>query len=134
MVINLKDIRLKGKTEEDFSFSYEPEKNLCDIPGVELVSPVKIDGVVSLIGRTAAFVEMTVNFTLKGDCTFCLSETTREYFIESEQEFSADNEYGYLLQRDSIDLTKLVVDEITLNMPMNFTCESGCEKPPKMEF
>ncbi|MBS1456299.1 MAG: hypothetical protein HP008_04485, partial [Clostridia bacterium] len=53
MRINLKDIRLSGKSEEEFSFDFSPEENLCDIPNVTLVLPIRVKGTVTLTGRTS---------------------------------------------------------------------------------
>jgi len=134
MVINLKDIRIAGKTEEDFEFFFSPTENLCDIPGVEIVNPIKISGRIYLTGKLSAFIEGEIKFTLKGECTACLAETTREYEIEFEQDFSPENDDGYTVKRDSVDLTKPVMDEVVLNMPMNFNCNDCCDKEVKMEF
>ena len=134
MIINLKDIRRLGKTEEDFFFEYSPSENLCDIPGVSIVLPIEVSVTVYLTGSKTAVVEGDITFTLKGECTSCgtLAEHTQVY--DFEQEFSFNNEYGYLIKSDAIDLTKLVNDEISLQMPLNFVCGEDCKGISKMEF
>ena len=134
MIINLKEIRLRGKTESDYDFDFYPQEDLCDIPNVSIQAPIKISCTVYLVGSRQAVVSGEVNFTLKGDCTSCLKETEHDYEIEFEQEFSQDSEYGYIIKSDAIDLTKLIVDEITLNMPLNFVCGEDCKGIGKMEF
>ncbi len=134
MIINLKEIRLRGKTESDYDFDFYPEGDLCDIPNVAIVAPVKVSCTVYLTGTRQAVVSGEVFFSLKGECTSCLTETARDYVIDFEQEFSQENEYGYIIKSDAIDLTKLIVDEITLNMPINFVCGEDCKGIGKMEF
>lgn len=134
MVINLKDIRRLGKTEEDFSFEYSPSENLCDIPGVELIFPIKVDVTVYLTGNRTAVIEGDATFTLKGECTTCFKEVEKEFDISFEQEFSQDNEYGYIIKSDAIDLSKLIDDEILLQMPLNFVCGENCEGMSNTEF
>ena len=134
MIINLKEIRLRGKTESDYDFDFYPQEDLCGIPNVSIQAPIKVSCTVYLVGAKQAVVAGEVYFTLKGDCTSCLKETERDYEIDFEQEFSQDSEYGYIIKSDAIDLTKLIVDEVTLNMPLNFVCGEDCKGIGKMEF
>ena len=134
MIINLKDIRRSGKTEGDFFFEYCPSENLCDIPAVSIVLPIKVSVTVYLTGSKTAVCEGDISFTLTGECTSCGKLAEHEQFYEFEQEFSFNNEYGYLIKSDAIDLTKLVNDEISLQMPINFVCGEDCKGISKTEF
>lgn len=129
MRINLKDIRLSGKSEEEFSFDFSPEENLCDIPNVTLVLPIRVKGTVTLTGRTSCYVEADISYALKGECTTCLKEIEKNYNVEYAREFSMDDEDGCVVKADSIDLDKSVSDEVVLSIPISFTCEDGCELP-----
>ena len=134
MIINLKDIRRSGQTDMDFFFEYTPTEILCDIPGVAIATPIKVSVTVYLTGSKTAVVEGDISLTLKGDCTTCGNYAERDYLFDFEQEFSFSNEYGYLIKSDAIDLTKLINDEISLQMPLNFVCGEDCKGISKLEF
>jgi uncharacterized metal-binding protein YceD (DUF177 family) len=132
MVISLKDIRISGKQEADFSFDFSTD-NLCDIPSVALISPIKVEGKVTLTGTRSALIEADIHYFLEGECTRCLNTTKKEYKTELYQEFSEDNEYGYKVKADSVNLEKAVIDEIILDMQSSFTCDD-CKPIDFMEF
>ena len=134
MVINLKDIRLAGKSEQDFDFDFNPTSEVCDIPNVQATLPIKVSCTVFLTGNRQAYVEGEIYLTLTGECTTCQTPTTKDYVFSFEQDFSQDNEYGYIIKRDAIDLTTLVMDELALQMPLNFVCGEDCKGIGKMEF
>ncbi|MBO5285561.1 MAG: hypothetical protein J6B16_01550 [Clostridia bacterium] len=132
MVISLKDIRISGKQEADFSFEFNTD-NLCDIPSVRLCCPIKIEGRVTLTGTRSALVEADIYYSLEGECTRCLNVTKKDYQTELYQKFSEDNEYGYRVKSDAVNLEKAVIDEIILDMPSSFTC-GDCAPIDLMEF
>ncbi len=129
MQINLKDIRLSGKTEEEFSFEFTPQKNLCDIPNVSVKTPISVKCYVTLMGKTSCYVEATITYTLQGECTTCLKEIEKTYTVEFEHEFSLGDEDGFAIKSDTIDLHGCVTDEVSVDIPISFTCEEGCEMP-----
>ncbi len=129
MQINLKDVRLSGKSEGDFSFGFLPEENLCDVPGVEILLPITVKGTVTLTGKTSCYVEAKIAYTLKGECTTCLKEIEKSCEVDYAREFSIDNDDDCVVKADSINLDKSVSDEVVLSIPISFTCEDGCEAP-----
>lgn len=128
MIIDLKEIRKRGKTEEDFFFEYVPEGQLVSIPNVALVPPVKVLGKIVLTGRNSALVEAEISFTLAGECTKCLSQTEKSFAVSMAEEFSSDGAEGaYEYRSDKVDLTKAVDDKLILEMPMSFVCSEDCK-------
>ena len=57
MIIDLKEMAKKGRTEEDFFFEYSPEEELVSIPNVKLELPVKVLGTIRRVDKNTAFVE-----------------------------------------------------------------------------
>jgi len=122
MIIDLKEIRKRGKTEEDFFFEYVPEGQLVSIPNVALVPPVKVLGRIVLTGRNSALVEAEISFTK------CLSQTEKSFAVSMAEEFSSDGAEGaYEYRSDKVDLTKAVDDKLILEMPMSFVCSEDCK-------
>lgn len=127
MILDLKKIRAKGKEEESFFFEYSPETQLLDMPNAELILPVKISGEITITDRHSAYVEGEVAFTVKGECTRCLTETEREFVVNFAEQVDQENENGYTVVNDRIDLTKIVDDAIIINAPVSFLCNDDCK-------
>lgn len=128
MIIDLKEIRKKGKDEEDFFFEYFPETKVVSIPNVELELPVKILGKIRLYGKDEAYAEGEITFTLKGECTRCLRPVSKSYTVPFQEDFSSSGaEDAYPYRSDRIDLTKAVDDKLILEMPLAFVCGEDCK-------
>lgn len=127
MILDLARLSRKGKTEETFYFEYEPEGLDVGIPDAELVFPVKIEGKVTVTGEGSAVIEGDTVFTVKGNCTRCLSPVTRT-FVASFNELCDDRADGpYRVINDKIDLAGIVDETIILNIPVSFLCKEDCK-------
>lgn len=126
MVLDIKQIRNQGKTEQSFYFEYAPDTEISGIPYVSVASPIKISGVCYLTGTHTAFIEGEITYTLFGDCSRCLSQAKREYSL-AFAETAGDGEESYPVVNDKIDLTKLVEDAVLTDLPIAFLCKDDCE-------
>jgi len=127
MLIDLRKLAQIGKTEENFFFEYEPQRTLTDIPNTEITAPVKINGKVTLTGKHSAYVEGEIVFTLKGECTKCLTETEKEIAVDFAESVSDEEGDNYPLNHDVIDLAKIVDDKIIMSMPVSLLCKEDCK-------
>lgn len=125
MIIDLFKLKRSGKDQEQIVFEYQTENELSTLPGVEIVYPIKVDVLVSLTGNHSALVECDVSFTLKGDCTRCLSQTEKTYSFSISE--SCDGESVYPVVNDKITLDKMVEDAVLFNMPITFICKEDCK-------
>jgi uncharacterized protein len=126
MILDLRDIKRKGKDYIDFFFEYVPEKDFSDASFLEVATPVLVEGRATLSGEHSAFIECEVTFRIKGSCTRCLAETEREYEAEIREHCEEDTEDGYPVIHDRIDLSKMVDDVILMNLPVSFLCKDDC--------
>ncbi len=128
MLLDLRKLKRTGKDSQDFYFEYVPKTDLAEsIPQVELVLPIRVRGTISLTGEHSAYVEGEIDFTLSGECTRCLSLTTKGYNAEFGEEISETDEQGYSLVNDTVDLTKIVDDAVLMNIPVTFLCKEDCK-------
>ncbi len=125
MIIDLKKLRTSGKQESDFYFEYSPEENLSEIPETKIVAPIKITGTVTLTDVHSAYIEGEIVYTLKGECTRCLSVTEREYLVEFGEQVGDGEDYPVV--NDKVDLAKIVFDRVITSLPMNFLCKDDCK-------
>ncbi len=126
MFLDLKELKRKGVSSQDFFFEYTPTEELVNIPETVIVSPVKISGTVTLTDEHSAFVDGEVNFVLSGECTRCLTKTERAYLFGFEENCGIED-YGYPVVNDKIDLEKIVNDTIIMNIPITFLCKEDCK-------
>ena len=75
------------------------------------------------------FVSMHIEFSLEETCAKCLKPLEYSSVTESEVVFSQsdeDEEY-YLTDGMTVMLDKAVLDEISLNQPMQYLCKEDCK-------
>ena len=126
MILDLKKLKRSGKESEDFFFLYAPNNDTLDIPGAEFKEEVKVNGTVTLTGEHSAFIEGEVVFTIVADCTRCLTRTEQDYLVEFSESVDQDDEEGYPVKNDTVDLTRIVDDLILMNNPISFLCKEDC--------
>ena len=127
MILDLKKLRASGKECESFFFEYLPDDELLDMPNAVMDLPVKISGEITLTDRHSAYVEGEIAFTVKGECTRCLAPAQSSVVIDFAEQVDNENENGYRVVNDKIDLTKIVDDAIIINAPTTLLCREDCK-------
>ena len=98
-----------------------------DIPECNFDGAVKITGTITLTGEHSCLVSGEVEFTLKGECTRCLSDAVNTYVAEFSEALEENNPDGYSVKNDMVDLTVIVDDVIAMNIPVSFLCREDCK-------
>ena len=98
-----------------------------DIPECGFDGAVKITGAIMLTGEHSCLIDGEVEFTLKGECTRCLSDATNTYVAEFNEALEENNPDGYSVKNDAVDLTDIVNDVIAMNIPVSFLCREDCK-------
>ena len=78
----------------------------------------------------AVFVKGTLQGQVLAQCARCLKEVTYPFHIKYDAVFKEipDEESGeYLLADNTIDLSKVLSDEISLHMPLQLFCSETCK-------
>ena len=127
MIIDLRTLKRSGKDQTQFFFEYVPSEQLCNIPSAEILTPIKVSGSVDLTGEHSAYVEGEISFTIKGECTRCLKIAEQEVVAVFNEQVEQNNEYGYSLVNDKINLVEIVDEAILLNMPVSLLCQEDCK-------
>ncbi len=126
MILDLRDIKKRGKDSTTFFFEYSPEKEFSEASFLEVAYPILVEGTATLSGEHGAFIECDITFRINGNCTRCLAETEREYALEVRELCEEDIEDGYPVINDRIDLSKIVDDAVLMNLPVSFLCKEDC--------
>ena len=127
MILDLRKLKRSGKDQSEFFFEYTPQTELVDLPSAELITPVKVQGSLSLTGEHSAYVEGEIVFGIKGECTRCLKDTEQYYSAEFAEMVEVDNQDGYSVVNDTVNLAEIVDDVILLNQPITFLCKEDCK-------
>ena len=127
MILDLKKLKRSGKDSENFFFQYQPETEVLDIPNAVILGGVNINGTVTLTGEHSAFLEGEVAFVVKAECTRCLKETEKEFVLEFSESVGNNDEEGYPVKNDTVDLSKIVDDLVMMNCPVSFLCSDDCK-------
>lgn len=127
MILDLRQLKRSGKDSKDFFFEYNPPIEIIDIPSAKFDGAVKIVGKITLTGDHSAVIDGQVSFTLTGECTRCLTKTSKEFLMEFSEAVDADDEDGYPVKNDTVDLSKIVDDLVAMNLPVNFLCKEDCK-------
>lgn len=112
------------------SFECEADDSLLDIPLVSFSSAIRVALEYEIGGDGKTEVRGSVTFSLKGECSRCLSEAERTYVGELYavfEEGAGDGEtYGY---RNVIKLDEAVRDAVVFALPGTFLCSDECRVP-----
>lgn len=128
MIIDVRKLNAQKKYSGTLEFEYEAPENLIDIPFVRFSSPVKIEAEYELFEDDSLELRGKVLYTLEGQCSRCLKETSER--VEGEldayfQPFKGGEDYAY--SGGVIDLTNAVNDAIMSSMPRTLSCGENCQ-------
>ncbi len=126
MIIDINKLKYQGKDESEFSFDYQPERVLIDLPGAEIDGCIKVEGVVSISGKSA-YVDGKVSYLLKGECSRCLSRAEMVVSEPLEIEFSSLAGAEFVIKAGKIDLTLPVEELIITSAPLVIYCKEDCK-------
>ena len=127
MILDLRDIKKRGKDSLDFFFEYSSEREFLDAPFMQIEFPIIVEGSVSLTGEHSAFIDANVSFKIKGSCTRCLEEVSKEYSLQVREGLGEYEDDCYQIINDRIDLSKIIDDAIFMNWPVSFLCSEDCK-------
>lgn len=127
MFLDLRALLRSGKEQTEFFFEYTPQRSLIEIPSLEIELPIKVVGEITITGAHSAYLQGEISFSVKGECTRCLKQTTNEYLFAFAEQVSNEEDEGYLLKNDKVDLAEIVEDAIAINFPISFLCREDCK-------
>ncbi len=123
MLINVSALHHREQgTSLDTSFVFD---NLEDL---ELTSPIKGKFKVLEISEKGFLSRITAKGTLKLECDRCLKEFNFPLNLNFITHFSLlEDEDSWPIEGNQIDLSKVIYEEISLNLPMKKICSDKCK-------
>lgn len=130
MIIQLKQVfDIVG---ESIPFDYQLDLSEYELYGTyPFVTPVFVKGQVCNTAQVVT-VSYDISCTLNLTCDRCLEEFIKEFSLSSKQilvsEGDAVDDEEYMTVEDySLDLDRLCLDDILLNLPSKFLCKEDCK-------
>ncbi len=132
MIIDVSKLRLKGKDEESFTFSYLPNQSLLSIPSAEFSAPATIDALVEVY-PDEVYVSGTLTYEITAPCSRCLKVSKVTKAVKFDERFLPDNraeeeeDSALVYSRDKIDLTPFINELILTDLPLSLLCKEDCK-------
>ena len=121
MIIDVNKLKQQGKEEEEFFFEFYPDRPLLDLPAADISGGVKVSGKIRISGRKAK-AEGRACYTIRGECSRCLSLAEKTVAEEFDCEFSSEAGAEFPIKAGLIDLTVPVEETVITSAPMVIYC------------
>lgn len=131
MIIDIRKLNAQKKYSGTMEFTYSAPDSLIEIPFVAFSAPVKVAFSYELYEDDSLDIQGTVTYTLEGQCSRCLKETSKRVVGELNAYFQPCKEYeDYGYTNGIVRLEQAVEDAIMASMPFMLSCEEECEGIP----
>lgn len=130
--IDVSKCKARGQFEGDLKFEFPLDDALIEIPFVAFAAPAAASLHFEIYEGDDVEVTGSVTFTLRGECSVCLTPTEKQftgevnaYFTRTAQE-DEDYEYG----GGTVDLSECLRDAVLFALPPRLECgKEGCRLP-----
>lgn len=128
MELEVKKLSARGIFAGSFKFDYLPADKLCLLPLSEIQLPVKVYGEYEIYDDDSVGVTLTVDFTVTGQCSYCLSDAEENISFTSDILFVPENDDdNYFYDGIKINLETAVKDAILISQPSVLLCKKDCK-------
>ncbi|WDC84034.1 DUF177 domain-containing protein [Caloramator sp. mosi_1] len=127
MKIDVQDLLIGKSVDKDVCEDFSLAKIDFNNNEYTFEGPIHIKGTLSKIEDGVVF-KGHILAKVKTVCSRCLDEIVKDLNIEFEEEFrKSQDELGYKIIDNFIDITKLIEDNILLNVPLKTLCSESCK-------
>lgn len=131
MKLDIRKCNALRQYDGDLTFTFEGDNALIDIPTVVFSTPVTAQLHYEI--REDNCVEITggLRFSLKGECSRCLSETEQQFSGEVDALFTPGKSDGetYSYRNGILDLDEVLRDSLLFALPRQLLCSETCLAP-----
>lgn len=121
--------KIKGHKGRSIEVSYVENLNVLKVNSNSYVvsKPINVTGNIEY-DNEGIILKLLVNGSIKVTCDRCLEEFEYEFITPIDEILNeTDEDYSYEVEDDKLDLTKVVIENIELSLPMKFVCSSDCK-------
>lgn len=128
MTIDIRKLNAKKEYFGSMEFSYNPPKELLEIPFADFDGEVKVVFEYELYEDNSIEIKGTVKYRIVGQCSRCLQNASMQVEGELDAYFQPTKDaedYSYF--NGIVDLSKAVDDAIMSSMPFSLSCGEDCK-------
>ncbi|MGF7431777.1 DUF177 domain-containing protein [Thermoanaerobacterium thermosaccharolyticum] len=121
--------KIKGHKGRSIEVNYVENLNVLKVNSNSYVvsKPINVTGNIEY-DNEGIILKLLVNGSIKVTCDRCLEEFEYEFITSIDEILNeTDEDYSYEVEDDKLDLTKVVIENIELSLPMKFVCSSDCK-------
>ena len=117
---------------QSFPFSVEGSIDDVDLYGdaIKFKNPIKVDGSAMNTGDNL-YVRGSLEIEYTTNCNLCFKEVKEKAICDFNEEYSHEEDIShpdrYTFVGYSIDITKMVIDNICLSIPLKHLCTDQCK-------
>lgn len=127
MKIEVKKLNALKKYTGVFDFDYLPPDDICIIPLCKIAGAVKVEGSYEIYEDGSVGVNFTLNYLIKGQCSYCLKDTETNVKEDFDVLFVTEDDFdNYRYDGINIDLKTAVDDAILFSQPNILLCGEDC--------
>ncbi len=127
MEIEVRKLNALKKYEGEFHFDYEPPTDLCLIPLCKIDGNVSVSGSYLICEDDSVDIELTVNYVISGQCSYCLNAARKEISFTSDVLYvTQKDDDNYFYDGIRLNLKSAVDDAILISQPDIILCREGC--------
>lgn len=128
MELEIKKLNALRKYTGEFSFEYAPAEDLNLVPLCKISGMVKVSGEYEIFDDNSVEIRLTVNYYLKGQCSYCLNDAEKQIKFTTEVLYltKKDND-NYYYDGNKLDLKSAVNDAILISQPNVLLCKEDCK-------
>lgn len=130
MLLNIVKAKAQNGNDVPFQTSFTLSDDLISNKGYKFLSDISVKGNMSYQNEKL-IVNATANFKIFAICDNCgenfeknVSFNFQEAFVEN---YNSNNEEDYLINQNTIEIDKPVIDNLLLNIPTKMLCKNGCK-------
>ncbi|MCQ2978312.1 MAG: YceD family protein [Clostridia bacterium] len=131
MEFNVLEIKQGKVKEKEINFTYKLDNNDINDERVNILSDLDINGKVYYADGGVFRFEATMSCTCEFVCDRCGNTFTSDYEADFYEEYKADvdddDEDYFPMKNDMIDLSKGILKNFLLNIPIKILCSEDCE-------
>ena len=128
MTIDIRKLNAKKEYFGRMEFSYEPPKELLEIPFANFDGPVKIVFDYELYEDNSIEIKGTVSYRISGQCSRCLQNASMQVEGELDAFFEPKKDAeDYSYSNGIVQLSKAIDDAIMASMPFSLSCGEDCK-------
>ncbi|MDI3312210.1 MAG: DUF177 domain-containing protein [Thermoanaerobacterium sp.] len=121
--------KIKGHRGRSIEVNYVENLNVLEVNSNRyvVIKPISVTGSITHDSE-GIVLKLLARGAIKVTCDRCLDEFEYEFVIPIDEVVNeSDDEFSDEVEDEKLDLTKIVIENVELSLPMKFICSNDCK-------